>query len=218
MTPETQQARAGHRRPQGKRRDAETAIRSVPVAAEAARTGRPGGAARPAHASHRERAEEVTSRQGDADSRRGGGQAETRGYAGHARRAQEDASIVGVVPLLAVLVVAVAGVYIAWRQGSAGGREGGVVAGCALLAAAVARLLLPAGLAGLLAVQETGRPTCARSPPSASACSSRAWYCRGRVAAAGLGRPRRAVTWPSAAAGSSRPGGTVSLRRARQVS
>jgi hypothetical protein len=45
-------------------------------------------------------------------------------------------------------------VYIAWRQGSVGGREGGVVAGCALLAAAVVRLLLPVGLAGLLAVRK----------------------------------------------------------------
>jgi hypothetical protein len=55
--------------------------------------------------------------------------------------------------LLAVLVAAVAGVYIAWRQGSAGGHAGGVVAGCALLAAAAARLLLPERLAGLLAVR-----------------------------------------------------------------
>ena len=55
-----------------------------------------------------------------------------------------------VVPLLAVLVVAVAGVYMAWRQGSAGGREGGVVSGLALLAAATFRLLLPPRLAGLL--------------------------------------------------------------------
>jgi len=107
MTPDTQQARAGHRRPQGKRRDAGATVRSVPLAAEPARTG----------------------------------------------HAQEDASIVRVVPLLAVLVVAVAGVYLAWRQSSAGGRDGGVVAGCALLAAAAFRLLLPDGLTGLLAVR-----------------------------------------------------------------
>jgi hypothetical protein len=55
---------------------------------------------------------------------------------------------------LAVIVVAVAGVYIAWRQGSAGGGEGGVVGGVALLAAAVARLLLPARLVGLLATRK----------------------------------------------------------------
>jgi len=52
------------------------------------------------------------------------------------------------------LVVTVAGVYIAWRQGSAGGGEGGVIAGIALLAGAVARLLLPARLAGLLATRK----------------------------------------------------------------
>ncbi|MCW2894943.1 MAG: hypothetical protein QOG28_2551 [Trebonia sp.] len=71
-----------------------------------------------------------------------------------AKRIHEDASIVRVVPLLAVLVVTVAGVYIAWRQGSAGGGEGGVVGGAALLVAAVARLLLPSRLAGLLATRK----------------------------------------------------------------
>ena len=69
------------------------------------------------------------------------------------KRTREDASIVGFIPLLSVLVVTIAGVYIAWRQGSAGGRDGGVVAGCALLAAAACRLLLPDGLTGLLAVR-----------------------------------------------------------------
>jgi hypothetical protein len=97
---------------------------------------------------------------GDAVSPRVGGQAEARGPAGHARRAQEDASIVRVVPLLSVLVVAVAGVYIAWRQGSVGGRDGGVVAGGALLAAAAVRLLLPAGLSGLLAVRKRSTDVC----------------------------------------------------------
>ncbi len=145
MTPDTQQARAGHRRPQGKRRDAGAGIRSVSVAAEAARTGRRDGAAHP---------EWATSRPGAAASARGGGQAETRGHAGHARRAQEDAGIVRVVPLLAVLVVVAAGVYIAGCQGTAGGREGGAVAGCALLAAAAVRLLLPVSLVGLLATRK----------------------------------------------------------------
>ncbi len=96
--------------------------------AEAARTGHSGAVTRPSHASPRPTAE--------------------------ARRAKEDVSIVGVIPLLAVLVVAIAGVYIAWRQGSAGGGEGGVVAGFALLVGAVARLLLPARLAGLLATRK----------------------------------------------------------------
>jgi len=69
-------------------------------------------------------------------------------------RSAEDASIVGVIPLLAVLVVTVSGVYIAWRQGSAGGGEGGIIAGAALLAGAAVRLILPARLAGLLATRK----------------------------------------------------------------
>jgi hypothetical protein len=71
-----------------------------------------------------------------------------------ARPPGEDASIVGVVPLLAVLAVVAVGVSVAWRQGSAGGGEGGVLAGAALLVAAVARLLLPVRLAGLLVVRK----------------------------------------------------------------
>jgi hypothetical protein len=70
------------------------------------------------------------------------------------KRARQDASIVGVVPLLAVLVVTLAGVYIAWRQGSTGGGEGGIIAGIALFVGAAARLLLPARLAGLLATRK----------------------------------------------------------------
>jgi hypothetical protein len=96
--------------------------------AEAARTGHWGTVARPSHAAPRPRAE--------------------------GRHAKEDASIVGVIPLVAVLVVAIAGVYIAWRQGSAGGGEGGVVGGAALLVGAAARLVLPARLAGLLATRK----------------------------------------------------------------
>jgi Protein of unknown function (DUF3017) len=160
MTPDMQQARAGHRRPQGKRRNAGATIRSVPLAAEAARTGYPGAAARPAQALHRSRSEAVTSRPGDAVHPPGSGQAEPRRPAGQARHVQEDVSIVRVVPLLAVLVVAVAGVYIASRQGSLGGREGGVVAGSALLAAAAFRLLLPGGLAGLLAIRSRRTDVC----------------------------------------------------------
>jgi hypothetical protein len=68
-----------------------------------------------------------------------------------ATRARRDRGMIGVVPYLVVLVCTVAGVYIAWREGSAGGGRGGVVAGSALLAAAVVRLALPARLAGLLA-------------------------------------------------------------------
>jgi len=66
-------------------------------------------------------------------------------------RARGDRRIVGVIPYLAVLVVVAAGLYIAWRQGSAGGGRGAVIAGAALLAGAVIRMALPGRLAGLLA-------------------------------------------------------------------
>jgi hypothetical protein len=68
--------------------------------------------------------------------------------------ARDDGSIVGVVPYLAVLVCAVAGVYIAWRQGSAGGGQGAVVGGVALLVGALVRLALPGRLAGLLGTRK----------------------------------------------------------------
>jgi hypothetical protein len=45
-------------------------------------------------------------------------------------------------------------VYVAWREGSAGGGDGAAVLGAVLLAAAIARLLLPARLAGLLATRK----------------------------------------------------------------
>jgi Protein of unknown function (DUF3017) len=61
------------------------------------------------------------------------------------------AGTIGAVTYVAVLVCVGAGVYIAWHQGSQGGGRGGVIAGSALLAAAVARLVLPGKLAGLLA-------------------------------------------------------------------
>ena len=66
-------------------------------------------------------------------------------------RARRERGLIGVVPYPAVLLCTIAGVYIAWREGSAGGGAGGVIAGLALLAAAVVRGLLPARLAGLLA-------------------------------------------------------------------
>jgi hypothetical protein len=65
-----------------------------------------------------------------------------------------DGSIVAVIPYLAVLVCAVAGVYVAWRQGSAGGGQGAVVGGVALLAGALLRLALPARLVGLLGTRK----------------------------------------------------------------
>jgi len=84
---------------------------------------------------------------GEQAARTGSGAAGRR----QARRARGDRRIVGVIPYLAVLVVAAAGVYIAWRQGSAGGGRGGVIAGAALLGGAVIRMALPGRLAGLLA-------------------------------------------------------------------
>lgn len=138
MTPDTR-ARAGHRRPQVDRADSGTAIRSGGLTAEAARTGPRGAAAFPPHASPpspflQQYAPRVTERV--------------------ARRARGDAGIVKLIPYLAVLVVTVAGIYIAWLKGSAGGGEGGVIAGAALLATAVVRLLLPGRLAGLLATRK----------------------------------------------------------------
>ena len=128
MTPDTQQARAGYRRPHAHRRNGATTIRSDALAAQAARADQWDAAAQPSRASAQLPAE--------------------------SKRAREDASIVGVIPLLAVLAVTVAGVYISWREGSAGGGKGGVIAGIALFAGAVARLLLPARLAGLLATRK----------------------------------------------------------------
>jgi hypothetical protein len=126
MTPDTQ--RAGYHQPRSHERTSATTLRSGAPEAEAARTGNWDAVARPSAASPQTRAE--------------------------ARRTQEDASVVRVIPLLAVLVVVAAGVYIAWRQGSAGAGDGGVVGGVALIAAAVARLLLPARLVGLLATRK----------------------------------------------------------------
>ncbi len=131
MTPETQQARSDAHRgddplypPRG----------DSGRAGRAARTGQWGAVAEPSPATHRSPA--------------------TPRSKAEAKRLAEDASIVRVIPLLAVLVVTVAGVYIAWHQGSAGGGKGGVVGGCALLVAALARLLLPSRLAGLLAMRK----------------------------------------------------------------
>jgi hypothetical protein len=71
-----------------------------------------------------------------------------------ARRARGGGSIVAVTPYLAVLIAVIAGVYLAWDQGSVGGGEGGVVSGVALLAAAFVRLVLPARLTGLLGTRK----------------------------------------------------------------
>lgn len=155
MTPDTQ-ARAGYRRPQVRRADGETTIRSGELAAEAARTGQWDGVAYPP-ASRGESPPRPAPAAPAAKTGAGSGpRAAARGRIAErvARRAQEDASIVKIIPLLAVLIVTVAGVYIAWEKGSAGGGEGGVVGGAALLIAAVTRLLLPTRLVGLLATRK----------------------------------------------------------------
>ncbi len=74
-----------------------------------------------------------------------------RGRAATRRAGDPPLGVIGVVPYLAVLTVTAAGLYIAWHQGSDGGGRGGIVAGAALLVAAVVRMLLPRKLAGLLA-------------------------------------------------------------------
>jgi hypothetical protein len=78
---------------------------------------------------------------------------ETKHASAASHRARDDGGIVGVIPYLVVLVCVVAGWYIAWNEGSAGGR-GAVVGGVALLIAAVARLVLPARLVGLLGTRK----------------------------------------------------------------
>jgi hypothetical protein len=64
------------------------------------------------------------------------------------------ANAITAIPYLAVLVCAMAGVYICWRQGSAGGGKGAVIGGVALLAGAVVRLAVPARLVGMLGTRK----------------------------------------------------------------
>ena len=71
----------------------------------------------------------------------------------HAKPARPQGAQLSLVSYLAVLICVAAGISIAWNQGSHGGGLGGVIAGGALLAAALLRLMLPARLAGLLAVR-----------------------------------------------------------------
>ena len=153
MTPDTQSARAGYRRSQVRRAEGETTVRSGGLVAEAARTGEWGAVAHPSPPSPLPR----TAVPGDdTPAYPPAAQPAPRGRMVEraARRAREDASIAKVIPLLAVMVVTVAGIYIAWLKGSAGGGEGGVVGGAALLAAAVARLVLPTQVVGLLATRK----------------------------------------------------------------
>jgi hypothetical protein len=120
MTPDMQQARDGYRRQPAPRWDAGGAPVPGPPSAGPARRAQPAGPGPAAPPA--------------PDDRRTG----------------RDPGTVEMIPLLAVLVAVVAGVVLAWRQGSSGAGEGGVIAGAALLAGAAVRLLLPPRLAGLL--------------------------------------------------------------------
>ncbi|HEX3711173.1 MAG TPA: DUF3017 domain-containing protein [Trebonia sp.] len=168
MTPDTQRARDGYPRPPVTGRSTGAAIRPAGLAADAAGPlYRDGGAvyqvpaAGPDHPGQRDHpagqdhpARHGHPRQRDHPPGQGHPARSAQSSGPVAARSAEDASIVGVIPLVAVLVVTTAGVYLAWRQGSAGGGEGGVIGGAALLAGAVVRLLLPARLAGLLATRK----------------------------------------------------------------
>jgi hypothetical protein len=67
-----------------------------------------------------------------------------------ADRGESEARGLGWLPYLLVLAGVAAGMFIAW-QGSRRATPGIAVVGCSLLAAALARLVLPDRLAGLLA-------------------------------------------------------------------
>jgi hypothetical protein len=79
---------------------------------------------------------------------------ETKRESAGSHRARDDGGIVAVIPYLVVLVCVVAGLYIAWSQGSTGGGRGAVICGIALLVAAIVRLALPARLVGLLGTRK----------------------------------------------------------------
>jgi hypothetical protein len=125
-------------------RQAGATVRSVNPGEEAARAGNWGAAPWPPHG----RPPQQGAAPEPAVQAAPGARAASRAAVTRARR---ERSLIGVVPYLILLLCTVAGVYIAWRDGSAGGGAGGVIAGLALLAAAVVRGLLPARLAGLLA-------------------------------------------------------------------
>jgi hypothetical protein len=130
--------------------------------------------------------------------------------AGNHRAGDDDGGIVGVIPYLVVLVCVVAGWYIAWDEGSAGGR-GAVVGGVALLIAAVARLVLPARLVGLLGTRR--RVTDVLTLTVLGAGLIVAGLVLPQLGSAAVGsadlRPRRRIL---------AAGRRVSLRGARQVS
>ncbi len=78
---------------------------------------------------------------------------ETKHAPAGSHRARDDRGIVAVIPYLVVLVCVIGGLYIAWREGSNGGR-GAVVAGIALFVGALVRLVLPVRLVGFLGTRK----------------------------------------------------------------
>lgn len=158
MTPDAHQPRDGYAGPPAMGPAAGSTARSGAWMTEAAPAGYVGGLPRPAPAAPRPHAQAWAQEQAwPQEQARPQEQVQAAAQGrprAQARREAEDAGIVGAIPLLAILVVVVAGVYVAWHQGSAGGAAGGAVAGAALLAGAVVRLFLPARLAGLLAVRK----------------------------------------------------------------
>jgi len=125
-------------------------------------------------------------------------------------RARDDGGIVGVIPYLVVLVCVVAGWYIAWNEGSAGGR-GVVVGGVALLVAAVARLVLPARLVGLLGTRKRVTDVLTLTVLGVGLIVAGLVLPQLGSAAAGSAGPRPRRRFPAA-------GRRVSFRGARQVS
>ena len=130
--------------------------------------------------------------------------------AGNHRAGDDDGGIVGVIPYLVVLVCVVAGWYIAWNKGSAGGR-GAVVGGVALLIAAIARLVLPARLVGLLGTRKRVTDVLTLTVLGVGLIVAGLVLPQLGSAAAGSAGPRPRRRFPAA-------GHRVSFRGARQVS
>jgi hypothetical protein len=135
---------------------------------------------------------------------------ETKHASAGSHRARDDGGIVGVIPYLVVLVCVVAGWYIAWKEGSTGGR-GAVVAGVALLIAAVARLVLPARLVGLLGTRKRVTDVLTLTVLGVGLIVAGLVLPQLGSAAAGSAGPRPRRRFPAA-------GRRVSFRGARQVS
>src|ERR1700678_771509 len=131
--------------------------------------------------------------------------------AGNHRAGDDDGGIVGVIPHLVVFVCVVAGWYIAWHKGSAGRGGGAVGGGVALLTAAIARLVLPARLVGLLGTRKRVPDVLTLTVLGAGLIVAGLVLPQLGSAAAGSAGPRPRRRFPAA-------GHRVSFRGARQVS